>query len=168
MAEFNSDFHMTENFGNMPNSLILLLEKIKRLQKKYNYFPVEDVAKIIFGFSSKKANKLIVDKIFINEKFDWILVDKISTLSSTSKINKDLLFTKLDNYEIGFFKANNKLTKKFVFELLKIYPEKRVLDLIFEDSEFINDTLEMFNRIKKLEKENKKIISAICLKNQNQ
>jgi hypothetical protein len=149
MSSFNALKQLNENFGEISNNTLKVLKKIIELEKSTGFFPVVETSVLIFGFSSKKTNKLVVNNIFLNDNFDWALIDRVQTLSAGCKINHDLIFQKIENYETGFFNKKISITKKFIFKLLKNYPEKRVLDLIFEDSQYIVDTMSMFNQLEK-------------------
>ena len=149
MSQFNALYHLNEKFGEISNNSLRLLKKIIELERQSGYFPVEEATNLVFGFSSKKARKFVVDKLFVNENFDWAIIDRLCVLSSKCKVNKDLIFQKLDGYKLGSLNKGLIITQKFIFQLLKSYPEKRVVDLIFEDSDYIKDSMEMFNQLDK-------------------
>lgn len=149
MSNFETLRQINDNFGEISNNSLVILKKIRKLEIQSGYFPVEEATNLVFGFSSKKARKFVVNKLFINENFDWAIIDRVCVLSAKCKINKDLIFQKIDSYELGSLKKKRTVTQKFIFQLLKSYPEKRVVDLIFEDSDYIEDTMAMFNQLDK-------------------
>ena len=66
--EFEFDDFWQDNYMTLPKKINDTLEKAKKIQKETGFFPLKEMAEHIFGFSSKKANKITNDLFFNNKK----------------------------------------------------------------------------------------------------
>jgi len=156
------ELNLDLKINNYSKNMIWLEEVLTEVKlKKFNEdntvsCNVKEFTENLFGFYSKKANKLTLNNIHKNSHINMKLFYLTFLLSNKLSLNKDLIFNKIEieNTYQKYINLNH-IKVNQIKSLLKLFPEKRVIDLLFENDnewEFLNDIKNMINNIQQKNK----------------
>lgn len=135
------DYLELNNFDSRSTNIVL-----NSIDDKYG-LDINVLSSKIFKKTTKQSRKFVTS-LFASDKPDVSILNVVRVLSYSLNLNVNLI---INNYKkVKKEYGSRSLTVEFVKELLRIYPEKRVVKLIMADS-FSNlyDVVYMMKEIKK-------------------